>query len=103
MLTVYVSRKFWPWPKKYKCKGISWGVREERTLLDDAGHPLLDDRGQARFEIMMVNPDVLFLILIDERKVYVPIQGRIITYGRDVFEMELHKMELAAGQKIPMQ
>ena len=78
--TVWISRRFW-WPKKYICKGVSWGLRNEGEVL---------------------NPNTLCMTLANERRVYVVIKGQTVTYGRDLFELEVRKMEQEAGQKIPM-
>ncbi len=84
--TIWVSRRLWPWPKRYRCKGVQWGV--------------YNDAPDGRIELL--NSDVLRLTLPDERSVYVDVRGRTITYGRDFYEMKLAEMEQEAGQKIPV-
>ena len=90
--TIWVSRRFWLWPKKYRCKGVTWGLREERPRPDNP----------AVMEITIINPDILFLILADERRVYIDVRGRTITYGRDLFELECRGMSEKAGQAVPL-
>ena len=86
--TVWISRRLWPWPKKYKCKGVAWGLYIDSTIKGEL--PILLDQ------------DIICLILIDERRVYVDKTNRIITYGRDFFEDILKNMERQVGQKIPI-
>ena len=86
---LWVSRRFWPWPKKYVCKGICWGLYD--LLETDSGTT-------ERF----LSPDFVVLILPDEKKVFISTVGRIITYSRDFFEHTLQDMEASAGQKLPI-
>ena len=77
---VKVSRKFWPWPKQYKCKGMEWCSIETNKVPDN----------------------ILLLILLDETRVWIDTTGRIITYGPEFFRWVLQNTEEAAGQTIPI-
>jgi hypothetical protein len=76
---VWVSRRWWPWPRRYMCKGMYWGAAAN-------GLPL----------------DVLCLILGDERKVFIHAAGRVITYGRRAYEWTVEQASREAGQKLPV-
>ena len=75
---VWVSRRFWPWPKRYRCKGMEWCAPERNG----------------------VPQGVLLLMLLDERRVWVETTGRIITYGREFHEWQVEQVNQEAGQKI---
>lgn len=77
MFNVWVSRKFWPWPKRYVCKGIEWCTEERNKV------PI----------------GTLLLILKDERRVWINTQGRIIVYGREFFEWQLEQVAKETGGK----
>ena len=77
---VWVSRRFWPWPKRFDCKGIEWCGEKN-------GVPV----------------GVLLLVLTDERRVFIDARGRIITYGREVYEEIIRSMEATAGQRLPLE
>lgn len=76
---VWVSRRWWPWPKRYWCKGMYWGT-----------------------DAKDLPPDVLCLVLADERKVFVHAQGRVITYGSRAWEWSMEKMNQETGQRLPV-
>lgn len=88
---VWISRRFWPWPKKYVCKGVMWGLYDMVPTED----------GEGRVE-RLLSPNFVVLILLDERKVFINTVGRVITYSRDFFEHTLQDMESTIGQKIPI-
>lgn len=76
---VWVSRRWWFWPKRYICKGMIWG-----------GTPAATD----------VPPGVIMLILKDERRVFIDSRGRTITYGREFFDWQVAEAEKDAGQAL---
>ena len=73
---VWVSRRFWPWPKKYKAKGMIW----------------------CSLEINQTPAGILLLILPDETRVFVDTRNRIITYGPEVHAWQVKKVAKEAGQ-----
>ena len=77
---VWVSRRFWPWAKKYKCKGMIWCSPEQNNT--PAG--------------------ILLLIMPDERRVFISTAGKTITYGREFFDDHVRQAEKEAGQKLPI-
>lgn len=105
IFTIYVSR-LWFWPKKYKVKGVSWGLFMDGDVKIDpaTGNPLLNpETGRVeRDPPILLDQDIVVLILKNERRVYIDKTGRIITYGRDWFEGTLSDMEIQAGQNTPL-
>lgn len=73
---IWVSRRFWPWPKKYRCKGMVWCSME--TNQTPAG--------------------ILLLILLDESRVFVDTSDRIITYGPEFHSWQVKQAAKEAGQ-----
>lgn len=74
---VWVSRRFWLWPRRYECKGMEWCSMEQNR----------------------VPQGVLLLILTNERRVWVETTGRIITYGREFYEWQVEQASRETGQK----
>lgn len=78
---VWVSRRWWPWPKRYLAKAMMWGGSKE---------------------VRDLPPHVLLLILPDERKVFIDTTGRTIVYGRRAHEWALAQASQQAGQTLPI-
>ena len=78
---VWVSRRFWPWPKRYKCKGVLWVASEGNGAAER----------------------VLLLILHDEGRVLVDLAGRIIRYAPEFLAVLAQENEKLARQKLPIE
>ena len=73
---VWVSRRFWPWPKKYRCKGMVW----------------------CSPQINQTPEGILLLILPDETRVFIDTRNRIITYGPEFHFWQAKQVAKEAGQ-----
>ena len=78
---VWISRRFWPWAKLYKCKGIVWCSQE----------------------LNQTPEGILLLVMLNEQRVFIDTTGRTITYGREFFDDQVAKMGQEAGQKLPLE
>jgi hypothetical protein len=77
LFRVSVSRRFWPWPKRYVCESIAWGGPD-------------------------VPAHIMGLDLPDHRRVFIDTAGRTITYGPEVWAWKVREMEKQAGQPMPL-
>lgn len=76
LFTIKVSRKFWPWPKKYKCKGIIWCNPEKHDI----------------------PTGFVQLILEDDSKVFIDVSGKIITYSPEFIKLQEESKKNMLGE-----
>jgi len=100
---VWVSRRWWPWPKRYVCKYAKWCHLDDRRELRWADGPDGKPVELVRFVPGNGAPEgILFLILPDERRVFINATGRIVIFGREFFLIEVEKASREAGQQLPI-
>jgi hypothetical protein len=93
---VWVSRRWWPWPKRYDCLSATIGG----TLAEAQ-----EAEGQETGRLVPVEgvPDaMLFLHLADNRKVFVDMRGRTVTYGAEVFDQQIERRNQRAARHLPL-